>query len=135
MVKILRESGLTDAMHQRIEWHCACAWRLDMASREFVWIPRILAIAVTLFVGAFALDSIREGPTALLMHAIPALILAVIVGFAWRWPVIGAVAFSAAGLAYALMVPNQPSWIATISGPLVAVGMLYLWSWRARRAT
>jgi hypothetical protein len=98
-----------------------------------LWAPRILAIGVALFLGAFALDDVGEG-RAFLVHLLPALAVFAITAAAWRWPIVGAVAFIIAAVAYAAMVPDRPSWIATISGPLFVVGALFFLSWRTRRA-
>jgi hypothetical protein len=105
--------------------------------RFLVWAPRALALATAGFVGLFALDAFEEGRSlgenllAFLVHLVPALALLATLALAWRWPLIGAAAFGAAGLAYAVWVGGRHlDWVAVISGPLVATALLYLASWR-----
>jgi hypothetical protein len=44
--------------------------------------------------------------------------------------------FAGFAACYAFVARSHPSWILVIGGPLLAVGTLYLWSWRdGRRAT
>ncbi len=97
-----------------------------------VWTPRVLGILVALFIGAFALDAVGEGLGPFLIHLTPAVLLALIVVLAWRWAWIGALAFIGLAVLYAANTLNRPDWIAVISGPLLLVGLLFLWSWRAR---
>lgn len=104
-------------------------------SRRFtpviVWLPRLLGIAVALFVGLFALDAFNEGkPLAqtlgdFAIHLIPALGILAVVAVAWRYPSVGALAFIALAVAYAISV-RRLEWIAVIAGPLFAVGLLFL---------
>lgn len=55
-----------------------------------LWSPRILAVAVSLFLMLFALDSFAEGEVSLrslpqfLIHTAPTLILLGVVAVAWR---------------------------------------------------
>jgi hypothetical protein len=104
-----------------------------------LWCPRILGLAVAVFLGLFALDAFEPGKPvarALADFAIhltfPAVVLG-IVALSWRRAWIGGVAFIALAAAYALLVRSRPDWILVISGPLLTVGMLFLWSWRANR--
>ena len=94
-----------------------------------VWAPRVLGIAVALFIGVFALDALSEGVRAILMHLVPTFVLLVAVLLAWRRPWVGALVFIALAVVYAASVPARPDWILVISGPLLAVGLLFLWSW------
>ena len=95
------------------------------------WLPRILGIAVALFVGLFALDAFGQGrPLAqavgdFAIHLIPALVLLGVVAVAWRYPWVGAVAFMGLAVAYAISV-RRVDWIAVIAGPLFLVGVLFL---------
>ena len=97
------------------------------------WGARVSGILVVLFAGVFALDALHEGLVAFLIHLVPALFLALIVALAWRWQLVGAIAFTALGLLYGATTLDRPDWILTIAGPLVLVGTLYLWSWRRDR--
>lgn len=98
--------------------------------RALVWAPRILGIAVALFIGVFALDALGEGLRAILLHLVPTFVLLLTVLLAWQRPWVGALVFSALAVVYAATVPERPDWILVISGPLLAVGLLFLWSWR-----
>lgn len=94
-----------------------------------VWAPRILGITVALFIGVFALDALGEGVRAMLLHLVPTFVLLLAVLLAWHRPWVGALVFSALAVVYAASVPARPDWILVISGPLLAVGLLFLWSW------
>ena len=100
-----------------------------------LWSPRILGIAVGVFLSLFALDAFAPGrPLAqasadFAMHLLPAAVVLAIVALSWRRPWIGGMAFLLLAIAYALRV-NRLDWILAISGPLLTVGVLFLWSWR-----
>ena len=94
------------------------------------WVPRVLGIAVTLFVAMFALDAFDGGPLsetvpAFAIHLIPAAMVGLVVAGAWRHPWIGAVGFAALAGAYAMSVPERPDWILAISGPLGLTAALF----------
>ena len=100
------------------------------------WAPRVLGLLVTLFIGMFALDAFSEGKPILHaladfgIHLIPALILLAVVLASFKWEWIGGLAFIALALIYALtMARGRLDWMLTISGPLLLVGGLFLWSW------
>lgn len=110
-----------------------------------IWIPRIAGVLVCLFLAMFALDGFNEGTPFVqalpdvLVHLIPAIVLLGIVGASFRWPWIGAVAFIGLAAAYAATLSNdRADWMFAISGPMVVVGALFLWSWwhqaRGRRS-
>ena len=98
--------------------------------------PRLLGIGVSVFLGLFALDAFRPGTpfaralTDFGIHLVPAAAVLAIVVLSWRRPWIGGVAFVLLAVAYALMVRFRLDWIIVISGPLLTVGVLFLWSWR-----
>ena len=106
------------------------------SDRLLLWTPRVLGILVSLFIGIFALDAFSEGqpwrvalPDAI-VHLIPAFVLLGIVVASFRRQWIGAVAFIGLAVAYAAAMPGtRIDWVLTISGPLLAVGLLFLWSW------
>jgi hypothetical protein len=93
-----------------------------------LWVPRVLGIGVALFIGMFAMDAVREGVLAFLLHLTPAFALLGVVALSWRWPWIGGLVFSGLALLYALNVTRW-DWIVVISGPLLLVGVLFLLSW------
>ena len=108
---------------------------MTATGRALVWAPRILGIAVALFIGVFALDALGEGPRAMLLHLVPTFVLLLAVLLAWHRPWVGAVVFSALSVGYAATVPDRPDWMLVISGPLLVVGLLFLWSWRQPRGS
>lgn len=70
-----------------------------MRGNKLVWIPRILAIALNIFLAMFAFDvfegqiSIWEKLLGFLIHLTPNFILLVITIIAWKVPRIGGVLF------------------------------------------
>lgn len=97
------------------------------------WTPLILGTLVCLFLSLFAADS--TGLVDALMHLAPVAALGAILAVGWRWPWLGAAGFIGAAAVYAVAAWQHPSWIAVISGPLAAVGVLFLASWRLHRPT
>ena len=103
-----------------------------------LWSSRILGIAASFFLGLFALDAFEPGkPLAgtlldFAIHLVPAAVVLAIVALSWRRAWIGGVAFVLLAVAYAVAVRFRLDWILAISGPLLAVGVLFLWSWRNR---
>jgi len=107
------------------------------SGRLLLWSPRILGILVSLFIGLFALDAFSHGKplfdaiSDFVIHLIPACMLLVLVGASWRREWIGGLAFVALAVAYATtMARGRLDWTLVISGPLMVVGVLFLWSWR-----
>jgi hypothetical protein len=103
-----------------------------------LWSARTLGVAVSLFLSLFALDAFEPGkplaralPDAAI-HLVPASLVLAVVGLSWRRPWFGGVAFVVLAAAYALTVRFRVDWILVISGPLLAVGVLFLWSWHSR---
>ena len=100
-----------------------------------LWSPRVLGILVSLFIAMFALDAFNEGKPLLaslpdaIVHLIPALVLLAVVLASFQRQWIGAVAFIGLAVVYAVSVKGRLDWVLTISGPLLAVGLLFLWSW------
>ena len=96
------------------------------------WSPRVLCIIFAIFISIFALDVFSEDYTlgetilALLMHLIPTIIIVFMLAIAWRREGIGAILFIALPLLF-LIMSRWESWI--ISGPLLLVGILFLFDW------
>lgn len=106
------------------------------SDRLLTWAPRVLGILVALFLGLFAFDAARgqnpvfDAAFEFVAHAIPAAFVLALVAAAWHRRWIGAVGFTAAALASAVMMSRgRVDWIPVISGPLMIVGVLFLWSW------
>jgi hypothetical protein len=107
------------------------------SGRLLLWSPRILGILVSLFIGMFALDAFSQGKPFFeafpdfVVHLIPAFVLLALVSASWRWEWIGGVAFIGLAVLYATtMARGHLDWMLVISGPLMLVGAMFLWSWR-----
>lgn len=100
-----------------------------------LWTPRVLGVAMSIFIGLFALDAFQAGMTfrqavgAFAIHLVPAAALLVVALAAFRWPLIGTVAFIALAVAYGYWARHHLSWILAISWPLFVIGVLFLISW------
>lgn len=99
-----------------------------------IWIPRGLAILSALLVELFSFDAF-EGPAPLgtkllgfLIHSIPFIVLALIIIFTWKRPLIAGVIFIAAAVFYFLwfMVPGQHWEWWPLPVPFLVTGVLYL---------
>jgi hypothetical protein len=104
------------------------------------WSARILGICVSAFLALFALDAFAPHRTfvqsvpGLIVHLLPALLVLGIVAVSWRREWIGACAFTALAVGYALLARDRLDWVAAISGPLLIVGVLFFLSWFGRKA-
>ena len=110
---------------------------MGVSSRNLLlWSPRVLGILTALFLGLFALDAFGEGRSfaealpAFLVHASPAFLLLLVVAVSWRREWVGGAVFLALAALYSVAARNHPGWIPIVSGPLAAVGALFLLSWR-----
>lgn len=105
-----------------------------------LWTPRVLSILLICFISLFSLDVFEEGRpwtetlVALLMHLIPAYVLILILVFAWRRPWVGAIAYTALAVAYAVWAWRHMPWILIIAVPLLVTAGLFWVSWRVSRA-
>lgn len=95
---------------------------------------------MSLFIGLFALDAfsatkpLADAVLDFLIHLVPALILLTIVIASWRYEWIGALAFLGLAIVYSATVARgRIDWMLIISGPLLIVGGLFLWSWLNHR--
>ena len=107
--------------------------------RLLFWSPRILCIAFAIFLSIFVLDVFNENygfwqtALALLIHMLPTALLVAVLIVAWRWEWVGAALFAAAAVLYTIRVlPQHPSWVATIALPLLCIAGLFLASWIKR---
>jgi hypothetical protein len=102
------------------------------SDRLLIWTPRVLGVLVCAFLSLFALDAFSGGKSFaealpdFLIHLAPTAVLLVVVGLSWRWEWVGGVVFTGLAVAYAYMARRHLSWIPTISGPLLIVGVLFL---------
>ena len=104
------------------------------AKRVLFWTPRVLCILFAVFVSVFALDVFGEGYgfwetiLALLIHLVPTYIVVIELVIAWRREWVGAILFIALALFY-LVWSGRLDWSLVISGPLLLVGVLFLFNW------
>jgi hypothetical protein len=105
--------------------------------RVLFWTPRVLGILFAIFVSVFALDVFSEGYglwqtiRALLLHLVPTFIVVIALVIAWRWEWVGAFLFNALAVFYVVWAWGRFPLGAylSISGPLVLVGVLFLFNW------
>jgi hypothetical protein len=111
------------------------------------WIPRILTILLILFVMLFSLDVFNGKHTfweyvgGFLIHNIPAGILLITLIISWRYEIVGAIVYIAAGLFYSIMMFfnsnfsfwNAMSAVLLLGLPAVIIGILFLIGWSQRR--
>lgn len=110
------------------------------------WTPRILAIAFILFLAIFSLDvfdsafTLKDILIGLFIHNIPSIVLAVVLLIAWKYELVGAIAFILAGIAYIIGLAIKPqfgwymiSWALTIAGPAFLIGILFFIGWKQKR--
>ena len=111
------------------------------SQRLLLWSPRILAVALAVFLGLFATEAFNEGRSFLQsalafgLQLLPAALVALTLWVAWQREWLGAILFSAAAIFYSdSVLPRHPSWAATISLPLLLLAILFLAAWFARRS-
>lgn len=98
-----------------------------------VWGPRVLGVAMSLFLAMFALDAFGPGQgfwqavPHFLIHLVPALIVLLVVAVGWRWDWLGGAGCLALAAVYAAWA-QRLDWVFVISGPMALVGLLFLWS-------
>lgn len=110
-------------------------------AQNLIWTPRIAGVLIVLFIGLFSLDvfggsaSFWDQFLAFLMHSIPAIILAVVVALAWRWPAFGAVAFLIGALFF-LIAFGRGDFLQALgrlllfSGPMLVIALMFYASWK-----
>jgi len=113
---------------------------MQLKNKIIYWSPRILSICFVLFLSLFALDVFNEYSgwkiiPALLIHLLPSLVLLALVIIAWKYDLVGMAVFFIAAISYVLAVGfhHHWSWYASISGPAVVIGVLFLLSWRQKK--
>jgi hypothetical protein len=122
-------------------------------NRFVYWFPRVLSIVFILFLSMFALDIFDMNLgfwgtiVGLFMHLIPSFILIIVLLFAWRYELVGAIVFTLFALFYIaqltatiLMNPSDSlpwfvaiTWSMTIAGPALLIGILYFVNWHLKK--
>lgn len=106
------------------------------------WAPRIAAIVIIFFVGLFSLDVFEMEGTplqllgAFIMHSLPSIFMAVVLVFAWRWPLVGFIAFLIAGLLFMFIILRGGGFgtFLIFSGPLLLIAAMFYVDWRLHKA-
>lgn len=113
---------------------------MTISEKFLYWTPRVLSLAFVGFLSIFALDVFSEGVSlaalgGFVVHLLPSLVLLAAVLLAWKREWIGAVIFIGFGIFYIWSVGfSRPwSWYASIAGPSLLVGILYLVGWLKHR--
>src|SRR5262245_36090113 len=105
--------------------------RMSKPGAVSLWVPRIAGAGVALFLSLFAMDAFSgkaffEALPDFLIQLAPAAIVMAVVARGWRRPLMGAAAFGALALGYAVGAHGRADWVAAIAGPLAMVGGLFL---------
>lgn len=96
------------------------------------WAPRVLAIAIILFLGLFALDvfdgksSVSEMIGGFLIHLLPNFILATLLVIAWKNEILGGMLFIFAALLMWLFFDNPFAINLVLFGPIFLTGVFFL---------
>jgi len=101
-----------------------------------IWLPRILGLLFIFFISLFAMDAFSGTATigdkiiAFLIHMIPSFVLTILLILGWKKPMIGAIFFAGLAIVYAVFTfgEGEWTWIASISGPLFLIGILFFLS-------
>jgi len=113
------------------------------------WTPRVLSIIFVLFLAMMSLD-VFDGSSGfweiilgLLIHNIPTFILLAFLLISWKYEIVGAVAFFAAGILYMILILITMTktafewyyvgWIVEISGTAFLIGIFWLVGWVRKR--
>lgn len=88
-----------------------------------VWLARIMAISLILFISIFALEE-WTNPVGLFMQLIPSLILLILTLIAWKKPKIGGILYLGIGIVMTLFYHSV--WIAS---PAFVIGFLFWMSY------
>jgi len=115
-------------------------------NRFIYWTPRILSIVFIIFFALMSLDvmalelSLWESIVGLLMHNIPTIIMLIVLLIAWKYEIVGGIAYLLGGLAYIIMTTQAEipwyialSWSLNIAGPAFLIGVLFLINWYKKR--
>lgn len=108
--------------------------------RLLYFTPRVASFVFVVFISIFAFDVFEqysgwELALAFFMHLIPSLALLVLAFVAWRYALVGAIAFLGFAVWYIWWagIGRPWSWYASIALPAAFVGILYFLSWLRSR--
>ena len=102
------------------------------------YLPRILSLLFVGFISLFSLDVFGNYQglsliVAFFMHLLLPALLLVLTVLAWKFGLVGAVAFTGFAIIYTFQVPDHPVWILLISGPSLVAGVLYFVDWYSKK--
>ncbi len=109
-----------------------------MKKNVWFWLPRILGLLFSVFLGLFSLDvfEMQAPPLQLLggflMHNIPAFIILITTIIAWKWERVGGLIFLAIGIAALFFFRGSFAFSAFLCAILALIGGLFLWDTRQR---
>jgi len=112
----------------------------DRMARYVYLIPRIAGIIIAVFISLFALDVFEMGGTVwqkiggFIIHAAPALIFGLVMVFAWKRPLIGAIVFGFGAIYFLRFIINGrffefPNFLIFFS-PLAIISVLFYLNWK-----
>jgi hypothetical protein len=99
--------------------------------KNLIRLPRILAIAMALFLAVFALDVWEEHSTmlaraeALFIHLLPSLLILLALLLSWKKPRLGAIIFTFLGALYLFNEWGHWRAITFLAAPLFIIGVLF----------
>lgn len=108
-------------------------------SKFIYYTPRIAGVLMIIFVGLFALDVFGTGESfwrqllGFVIHASPSIILAIMMFFAWRKPMIGFIVFGLAAVVFLRFVFGRdfgPGNFMLFVGPLALIAALFWMNWK-----
>lgn len=99
------------------------------------WAPRVIAILGIGFISLFSLDAFSSGVPlsealpGFAIHMIPSLVLVAILVVAWRFELVGGIAFLLISIVPFVRLSN-PVWVNLIlAGPFMVAGLLFIVSY------
>ncbi|MFH1508707.1 MAG: hypothetical protein ABIE68_00920 [bacterium] len=109
----------------------------ELRIKWLYWTPRILGIALTIFVTLFAFDVFEEGSVlekfvGFLIHLLPTFLILLFLFISWKWDSVGGTMFVCLGVYYMVLVwessPYSWLWSLILAGPVMAMGVLFMLS-------
>ena len=114
----------------------------QFSARLLYWLPRVITIALTVFLSLFALEAFNQFhvwwrvSAAFAIGLVPALIVVAVLVAAWRWEWIGAAAFALLAIWYSwgMLHRHHLTWPIALSIPLplLVIAGLFLAGWIKR---
>lgn len=120
------------------------AGRINPRLAAFIyWTPRIAGILIILFVAMFALDVFSEGGNilgmlgAFVLHALPAILMGIVLAIAWKRDWVGFVLFLAGAIFFLRVIIRNPldnlGTVLLFSGPMLMIALLFWANWKWKK--